>query len=72
MTPEQAAAYVYAQAVAAQAEIFAMRSHDEWELARGGNGIYTEASYQQVIEKYGLHHNALHTTFADANRYAGV
>lgn len=63
MTPEQQAAYVHAQAVAATAEIEGMKAENQHRLSNGGSILYGEDAFSNVIERYGLHHNALLTLF---------
>lgn len=67
MTPDQAAAYIHAQAVAAQAEILGMH----WQNVKREHSMkepaYNEAHFKEVIEKYGIHHNAILTTFENAS-----
>lgn len=64
MTPEQSAAYVYAQAVSALATIEAMKAENEVKRAQGKQLLYTAADFMHVIDRYGLHHNAVISTFA--------
>ena len=59
MTDEQKAAYVYAQSVAAQAEIEAMKALNGERARRGLSQVYDEQSFLDVIEKYGLNHNSV-------------
>jgi hypothetical protein len=67
MTPEQAAAFVIAQAACANAEIAAMQARDRlW--AQNGLGTYADHDYLAVIEKYCIGHNAVLQCFQDANR----
>lgn len=67
MTPEQAAAFINAQSVAAMAEVQAMIAANTERLAQDCSLVYDEAAFLAVIDKYGLHHNAVLTTFAEAN-----
>lgn len=66
MTPEQAASYVYAQSVAAMAEIEGMKAMNEERRMQGYSIAYDEQSFLDVIQSYGLHHNAIVTTFQKA------
>lgn len=61
MTPEQKAAFIIAQSVAAFAEIQGMIAESRWYDRQ----LYTDAQFKAVIEKYGLHSNALLTFFND-------
>lgn len=63
MTPEQQAAYINAQAVAASAELEAMKAANWMRLMQGHTIAYGEEDFLALIDKYGLHHNAVLTTF---------
>lgn len=67
MTPEQAAAYVHAQAVAATAEIEGMKAENQNRMSNGWGATYTEDDFARIISKYGLHHNAVVTTFQNCD-----
>ena len=59
MAPEQKAAYVFAQSVAAMAEIEGMKALNT-ERERNGYALaYSEEAFLAVPTKYGLHHNEL-------------
>ena len=59
MTPEQKAAYIHAQSVAAQAQIEAMKALNyDWESLDKGQA-YDMDDFMEVITSYGLNHNAL-------------
>jgi hypothetical protein len=66
MTPEQAAAYVHAQAVAAQIEMEAMKAENRRREDQGKSLAYGEEEFASLIDKYGLHHNAVITIFNNA------
>ena len=68
MTPEQAAAYVHAQSVAALATIEGMKAENKDRVAHGYTLAYDEAAFTDVINSYGLHHNAIVETFRNANQ----
>jgi hypothetical protein len=56
------AAYVISQAVAALIEALGMFAHDLAAVHHGNGQVYTEAAYEEVINKYQIHHNAvIHT-----------
>ena len=59
MTPEQQAAYVFAQSVSALIEAMGMLS-DNLDRARKGEspGWYNE-EFNNLIDKYGISHNAV-------------
>lgn len=63
MTDEQKAAYAHAQSVAATAEIEGMKAENQHRLSVGSSIAYGEAAFNAVIEKYGIHHNALMALF---------
>jgi len=63
MTDEQKAAYVHAQSVAATAQIEGMKATNT-ERERDGKALaYDELAFQDIINEYGLHSNALITLF---------
>lgn len=59
MTDEQKAAYVFAQAVCAMAEIESMKAANMERDAQGASMAYDEAAFLAVIEKWGIHHNGV-------------
>lgn len=58
MTPEQRAAYVFAQSVCAMAEIEGMKASNTERESKGYTIAYDEDAFVRVIEKYGIHANA--------------
>lgn len=63
MTPEQKAAYVFAQTVSAMAEIEAMKALNT-ERERNGHALaYSEEAFLQVIDRYGISHNQVIALF---------
>lgn len=67
MTPEQAAAFVIAQAACAMAEVAAMQAQDRaWEKA--GLNQYSEFDYRAVVNKFCIGHNAVMQLFQDTSR----
>lgn len=63
MTDEQKAAYVYSQAIAALIELKSMEAAN-YERAREGLSLaYGEDQLYSLIDKYGLGHNAVLSTF---------
>lgn len=68
MNPEQAAAFVIAQAACANAEIAAMQAANAQCARRGDAQTYDEKHFMAVIDQYGISHNAVLTTFQHANR----
>jgi hypothetical protein len=65
MTDQQAAAYVLSMAVCAQVEIAGMQAEN---AQTPDSQPFTRADFMAVIEKYGIHHNAVLTTFQNAYR----
>ena len=63
MTPEQKAAYVFAQSVSAMAEIEGMKALNTERDQRGHTLAYDEAAFLEIPNKYGIHHNAVLTLF---------
>lgn len=63
MTEDQQVAYVHAMSVAAQAEIEGMRADNQLREVQGYSPAYGHDAFLAVIEKYGIHHNAVLTVF---------
>lgn len=63
MNDQQKASYVFAQSVAALAEIESMKAVNQIREIQGHAIAYGEKSFLDVIEKYGLHQNSLITFF---------
>lgn len=63
MTDEQKAAYVQAQAAAALIEAMGMAVENMQRVHRNGFMAYDEKAFQEVIMRYGLHHNAVMSLF---------
>jgi len=61
MTGQQKAAYVFAQAVCALAEIEGLKAENMQCEAFGIPMAYDEDAFVAVIEKYGIHHNGVLT-----------
>ena len=61
MTPEQKAAYVFAQSVCAMAEIEGMKALNTERESKGYALAYDEAAFLEILNKYGIHHNAVLT-----------
>lgn len=59
MSEEQQAAYIIAQSVCAMIEAMGMQSENTQRLHRGESIAYGEDAFNVVIEKYGIHHNAV-------------
>lgn len=67
MTPEQAAAYVTAQAACAVAEIAAMQRANA-HLPDGCFPQFGEDDFRAVINRYCISHNAVLQLFQDMSR----
>jgi hypothetical protein len=65
MTPEQRAAYVNAQTAAALIELESMKAANREREMHGHALAWNEEAFLELIEKYGLHHNALMRMFQD-------
>ena len=65
MTEEQKAAYVFAQAVSALADICGMMAENFQRQAIGSSMAYVEDSFVGVAEKYGITHNQVLSLFHD-------
>ena len=63
MTPEQQAAYINAQTAAALIEMQSMIAKNKERETNGSALAYGEEAFLELIERYGLHHNAILTTF---------
>lgn len=59
MTPEQQAAYVMAQAAALNAEVAGMQAENWMREMQGHTIAYGEDAFQDAINRYGVHHNAV-------------
>lgn len=67
MTPEQAAAYVFSQSVAALAEIEGMKAENAHQEACGNSVAYGEDAFLAIANRYGVHHNSVCEIFRAAN-----
>lgn len=68
MNPEQAAAYISAMAACAAAEIAAMKEANTVSRENRAAPVYTPNDFFEIANKYGIHHNAVMSTFQAANR----
>ena len=67
MTPEQAAAYVHAQSVCAQAEIAGMQADNQQRLLLGHSIAHDAAAFMAVPDRFGIGCNTIAELFRDAN-----
>jgi len=65
VTPEQKAAYIQAQAACAMADIAGMQAENTYRENRGETTAYDEASFAEIPNRYGIHHNAVVGFFDD-------
>jgi len=63
MTPEQQAAYVNAQATCAMIEAMGMVALNEQRKVLGHSMAYDDQAFSDLINKYGIHHNAVLTCY---------
>lgn len=63
MTDEQKAAYVISQAACAMAEIAGMQAENQQRMHRGEALAYTEQSFNDVILRNVVSHNAVLSLF---------
>lgn len=63
MREEHKPAYVHAMAIAAMIEAMGMQAENQHRLNCGNAVAYGDEAFNALIEKYGIHHNALITTF---------
>jgi len=68
MTVEQSAAYVQAQASAALIEAMGMHATNQQRAVEGASPAYTDVDFNALIERYGIHHNAVCGLFETTNR----
>lgn len=61
MTPEQEAAYVISQSACAMIAAMGMAAQNQLAAAEGASIPYGEYEFNALIEKYGIHHNAVLT-----------
>lgn len=64
MTPEQQAAFIYAASACALVEAAGMTAENAQRTHRGESMAFVEEHFAKVIEKYGIHSNAVLTVFS--------
>jgi len=62
MTPEQQAAYIQSQSTCALIEAFGMIAKNIQDQAVKSPITYGERAFNDLINRYGIHHNAALTT----------
>lgn len=60
MTSEQGAAYVMSQSICAMIEAMGMQAENQSRAVDGIQHKYSKEDFDALIEKYGIHHNAVH------------
>lgn len=65
--PELEAAYIVSQSACAIIEAMGMVAANKDRESRGFAIAYDEGAFQEVIEKYGIHHNAVMTAISRAS-----
>lgn len=63
MTPEQAAAYVMAQAACVMAEVAAMQADNAEYSRRGLDPPHAMSDFTHLIDQYAISHNAVRELF---------
>ena len=66
MTPEQAAAFVYSQAVSALIHLESMKAENESRRSRGEAQAYGEEAFAGLEEQYSIDHNSVISIFNKA------
>lgn len=65
MTPEQKAAYAISMAAQAMIEALGMVADNQQAIVTAADPPYRSWDFAKLIEKHGIHHNALITFFHD-------
>lgn len=63
MTDEQRAAFVFSQSACALIEAMGMVAENKHREQCGHSVAYGDEAFAALIDKYGIHHNAVLTTF---------
>ena len=59
MSDSENAAYVFSQSVCAMVEAMGMAAENQQREHRGESIAYDEDAFAAIINKYGIHHNAV-------------
>lgn len=65
MTDEQRAAFVMSQSACALIEAMGMHAENMQRQAVGHSMAYTEHAFDDLLNRYSIHHNAVLTTFGE-------
>ncbi len=65
-TVEATATYVNSQVACAMIEAMGMQAENMQRDALGNSMAYDEDAFMRLLEKYGIHHNAVVTMLGDA------
>jgi hypothetical protein len=65
MTPEQKAAYINSQVACALIEMEGMKALNIYRQSRDETIAYDDEAFLDVINRYGIHHNAVVEFFQD-------
>lgn len=68
MTPEQAAAFIMAQAACALVELASMQATNAEDARTGRPPSYSGNDFMAIQNRYGIGHNDALSTFQNANR----
>ena len=65
MTDEQRAAFVMSQSACALIEAMGMHAENMQREQRGMAMAYNDTAFLDLVNRYGIHHNAVLTTFGE-------
>jgi hypothetical protein len=68
MTTEETVAYVHSQTACALIELEAMKAENANRAMRGETQAYGEQAFNDLINRYGIHHNAVIGIFREVYR----
>lgn len=66
MDNAQKAAYIIAMSACVQAEAMGMMAENQFQASLGQSPIYRFSDFENLINKYGVHNNAILTFFNNA------
>ena len=68
MTVAENCVYIQSQVACALIECAAMQAANEYRKHRGESPAYSEEAFSELINKYGIHHNAVTGSIQDSYR----